>query len=104
MAASPPPSFGRSFGTLWVYTLLRFALFGVLFGLLWLVGVGGFLGAIIAIVLSVPLSYVLLTRPRAALSDTIERRLAARQQRNADLDAELRGDAIDDNRPDQPGR
>jgi len=79
-------------GALWLYTLLRFALFGVLFALLWLLGVGGLLGALIAIALSVPLSYVLLARPRAALSQTIEERLAARHNRNVDLDARLRGD------------
>jgi Protein of unknown function (DUF4229) len=86
------PSFGRWMGALWLYTVLRVAVFGVLFGVLWLAGVPGFLGAVIAVVLSLPLSYVLLARPRAALSDTIEQRLAARHQRQMDLDARLRGD------------
>jgi O-antigen ligase len=79
-------------GALWLYTVLRFALFGALFGILWLIGVRGFLGAILALVLSFPLSLVLLARPRAALSDTIEQRLAARRRREEDLDAQLRGD------------
>ena len=47
----PEPSFGRSMGTLWMYTILRFLVFGVLFGLLWLVGVPVFLAAVLALVL-----------------------------------------------------
>jgi hypothetical protein len=79
-------------GAFWLYTLLRFGLFGVLFGLLWLLGVRSLLGAVIALVLSIPLSYVLLARPRAALAQTIEQRVAARRTRQAELDAGLRGD------------
>jgi Protein of unknown function (DUF4229) len=86
------PSFGRSMGALWLYTVLRFALFGALFGILWLIGVRGFLGAILALALSFPLSLVVLARPRALLSDTIEQRLEARRRRQQDLEAQLRGD------------
>jgi len=86
------PTFRRSMGAMWLYTLLRFGLFFALFGLLWLVGVKGFLGAIIALALSVPLSFVLLARPRQAFAAVLEQRLEARQQRQADLDAELEGD------------
>jgi hypothetical protein len=98
-----PPSFGRSMGVFWLYTLLRFGLFGVLFGLLWLLGVRGLLGALIALVLSVPLSYVLLARPRAALANTIEQRVAARRTQHADVDAQLRGDtpSNDEQAPDK---
>jgi O-antigen ligase len=86
------PTFKRSMGAMWLYTLLRFGLFFALFGLLWLVGVKGFLGAIIALVLSVPLSFVLLARPRQAFAQVIEQRMEARKQRQADLDAQLQGD------------
>jgi O-antigen ligase len=86
------PTFRRSMGAMWLYTLLRFGLFFVLFGLLWLVGVKGFLGAIIALALSVPLSFVLLARPRQAFAAVLEQRVEARKQRQADLDAELSGD------------
>jgi len=86
------PTFKRSMGAMWLYTVLRFGLFFALFGLLWLVGVKGFLGAIIALVLSVPLSFVLLARPRQAFAQVIEQRMEARKQRQADLDAQLRGD------------
>ena len=87
-----PPTFGRSMGAMWLYTLLRFGLFFALFGLLWLVGVKGFLGAIIALVLSVPLSFVLLAKPRAAFAAVLEQRMNARRARQTELDAKLRGE------------
>jgi len=86
------PSFARTMSTMWLYTALRFGLFFALFGLLWLVGVKGFLGAIIALVLSVPLSFVLLAKPRAAFAAVLEQRVNARRARQAELDARLRGD------------
>ncbi len=64
----------------------------MLFGLLWLVSVPVFLAAVLALVLSVPLSYVVLARPRAALAQTVEARLATRQARNEDLSSRLKGD------------
>jgi hypothetical protein len=63
---------------------------------LWLVGVGGFLGAIIALALSVPLSWVLLRRPRAALAANIEQRVSSRVQTKADLNARLDGEDGDE--------
>jgi len=86
------PSFRRWMGTVWLYTLLRIALFLVLFGLLWVLGVTGFLGAVIALALSLPLSYVLLAKPRQAFAAQIEQRIEARRARQADLDAKLSGD------------
>jgi O-antigen ligase len=86
------PSFGRTMGAMWLYTILRFALFFALFGLLWLVGVTGFLAAIIALLLSLPLSYVLLARPRAAFAAVLEQRINARRERAAELDARLSGE------------
>ena len=86
------PSFRRWMGTMWLYTLLRVALFLVLFGLLWVLGVTGFLGAVIALALSLPLSYVLLAKPRQAFAAQIEQRIEARRARQADLDAKLSGD------------
>jgi hypothetical protein len=85
-------SFRRSMGAMWLYTALRFGLFFALFGLLWLVGVTGFLGAVIALALSVPLSFVLLARPRHAFAAVIEQRVEARKRRQAEIDAELQGD------------
>ncbi len=77
---------------MWLYTVLRIGLFLALFGLLWLLGVRGFLGAIIALALSLPLSYVLLAKPRQAFAALIEQRIEARRARQADLDAKLSGD------------
>ena len=91
-ATPSEPSFGRSMGTLWMYTGLRFLVFGVLFGLLWLVGVPAFLAAVLALGLSVPLSYVLLARPRAALAETVEARLVARRAHSDELSSRLKGD------------
>ena len=94
LEVAPPPesSFGRSMGTLWMYTILRFLVFGVLFGLLWLVGAPIFLAAVLALGLSVPLSYVLLARPRAALAETVEARLMARRAHSDELSSRLKGD------------
>lgn len=91
-----PPTFRRSFGAMWLYTVLRFGLFFALFGLLWLVGVKGFLGAIIALVLSVPLSFVLLAKPRHRFAAVLEQRIEARKQRQHDLDAKLSGNDLSD--------
>jgi O-antigen ligase len=74
---------------MWLYTILRFGLFFALWWLLALLGVHGFLAPILALVLSVPLSFVLLARPRARFTRQLEARLAARRQERADLDARL---------------
>jgi hypothetical protein len=92
---------------LWLYTLARVAVFAALFGLLWVMGVRGLLGAAVALVLSVPVSFVVLTKPRAALTETMQARVQARGERTAALDAELSGEpsdaptqpATDDDRP-----
>src|SRR2546430_17339865 len=86
-----PPTFRRSMGAMWLYTALRFGLFFALFGLLWLVGVKGFLGAVIALGLSVPLSFVLLAKPRAAFAIILEHPVDAPPAPQAELDAKLPG-------------
>ncbi len=75
----------------WVYSLARISLFLVLWGLLWLFGLGGLIGAAVALVLSVPLSYVFLARPRMAMTGAMMERLNVRQERAADLDEKLAG-------------
>lgn len=87
------PAFGKWMGSMWVYTTLRFGLFFALWGLLFLLGVRGFLGALIALVLSVPLSLVLLAGPRAQFTRQLEMRVEARKTHREDLDAELDPDA-----------
>ncbi len=83
---------------LWVYSLARISLFLMLWGLLWLFGLGGLIGAAVALVLSVPLSYVFLARPRMAMTGAMMERLNVRQERTADLDEKLAGG--DDRRDD----
>jgi Protein of unknown function (DUF4229) len=74
---------------LWVYTLLRILLLAAVFGVLWLVGVRGFLAAIIALLLTLPLSYVLLAGPRQRMAVSVTGRLVQRREHEAELDDEL---------------
>ena len=74
---------------MWLYTVLRFALFFALWGIVLLLGLHGLFAAFIALVLSVPLSFVLLARPRAAFARQLEARIDARRQARADLDSKL---------------
>jgi hypothetical protein len=85
-------------GSMWLFTALRYGMFFVLWAVLYLVGVrgmNGFLAPLLALLLSVPLSYVLLARPRAAFAHELELRLAARRAQRAELDAELDPDPED---------
>ena len=87
--SQPQSSFRGWMGSMWLYTLLRFGLFFALWGLLVLIGLHGFLAPVVALVLSVPLSYVLLAKPRANFTRHLEARLDARHQHRQDLDARL---------------
>src|SRR5664279_4311411 len=73
------PSFANWMGSLWLYTLLRFALFFALWVLFVLVGLAGLFAALLALALSVPLSFVLLAKPRARVAANIEQRVNARR-------------------------
>jgi hypothetical protein len=79
-------------GSMWLYTVLRFALFFALWGILLLIGLGGILALGGALVLSVPLSLVLLAAPRRRFAATIEARVEAHRARAERLDAELDGE------------
>ena len=81
---------------MWLYTLLRFGLFFALWGVLFLLGVHGFLAPLLALVLSVPLSFVLLAKPRAMFTRQLELRLERRKADRAALDARLEADESDD--------
>lgn len=74
---------------MWMYTILRFALFFALWGIVVLLGLHGLFAALVALVLSVPLSFVLLARPRAAFARQLEARVDSRRTARADLDAKL---------------
>jgi hypothetical protein len=83
-------------GSMWLYTLLRFGLFFALWGLLLLIGLRGLLAPLIALVLSVPLSLVLLARPRAAFTRQLEMRVEARRAERERLDSDLEPGVRDD--------
>lgn len=92
----PEPRFRSWFGSMWLYTVLRFALFFVLWGILVLVGLEGLLAAGIALVLSVPLSFVLLARPRARFAANLEARVNAARAARESLADELDPDSSDE--------
>jgi hypothetical protein len=94
------PTPGQSLRAMWLYSLLRFAVFFLLFAILWLARVPFFLAAVISVFLSVPLSYVLLRRPRERLARNIEQRVAARQRATENLDAKLAGGETRADKPD----
>jgi hypothetical protein len=83
-------------GSMWLYTILRFGLFFALWGILELLGVHGFLAPILALVLSVPLSFVLLAKPRAMFTRQLEARIERRKEDRAALDAQLEPGETDD--------
>lgn len=93
---APQPSFKGWMGSMWLYTILRFGLFFALWGILVLVGLHGFVAPAVALVLSVPLSLVLLSRPRANFTRHLEARLDARRAERAELDVRLDPDAYRD--------
>jgi predicted lipid-binding transport protein (Tim44 family) len=86
-------AFAGWMGSMWLYTGLRFALFFALWGILVLVGLKVLFAALLGLVLSVPLSFVLLAKPRRAFTANLESRVDARRVDRAGLDAELDPDA-----------
>ena len=86
------PTAGQTLAAMWLYTVLRFGLFLLLWALLWLMRVPGLLAALIALALSVPLSFVLLRRQRERVAANLEQRIIARQAQRHDLDAKLSGE------------
>ncbi len=71
-----------------VYTAGRFGIFLATAAVLWLVGFRSWILALAAILLSMPVSYYALRRQRAALADSVERRIRDRRE----LRARLQGD------------
>jgi O-antigen ligase len=89
-------SFGGWMGSMWLYTVLRVALFFAIWGVLVLIGVTGFIGAVIAAIVSIPLSYFLLSVPRQRFAAKLEQRVNERREERAKLDDELDPDSGDD--------
>jgi hypothetical protein len=75
-----------------VYTAGRVLVLFAAAVLLYVVGLRGFLLAASALLVSLPVSYLLLARQRLAFGADIERRVSERRARRADLRARLRGD------------
>jgi hypothetical protein len=98
MSERHPPSFSNWMGSLWGYTILRFGMFFALWGILVLVGLTGLFAALIALVLSIPLSLVLLAGPRDRVARQVEARVQASRAARHDLDKRLdpENDADDD--------
>jgi hypothetical protein len=92
MSEHRAPSPGQTLGAMWLYTVLRFGLFLVLWGLLWVARVPGLVAGMIAVVLSIPLSYILLNKQRARLAANLEARVTARQSHRHNLDTQLSGE------------
>ena len=88
---SRPPAGSRSLGAvrpIAFYTAGRLAVFAVLAAVLWLLGLRGFILLALALLLSMPVSYLVLGRQLTAVTRSIEERRA----RRARLRAQLRGD------------
>ena len=75
-----------------VYTAGRVLVFAGIAALLFVVGLRGFVLVLVALLVSLPVSYVLLSRPRADFAADVERRIAERRARREDLRSRLRGD------------
>jgi len=75
-----------------VYTAGRVLVFAGVAALLFAVGLRGFVLVMAALLVSLPVSYVLLARVRADFAADVERRVSARRTRRQDLRSKLRGD------------
>jgi hypothetical protein len=70
----------------------RLGIFAVLAGILYLIGLRSFYLILAALLLSVPISVVVLKRPRQALAGDLEARVERKRTTKQNLRAALRGD------------
>ncbi|MFL6128797.1 MAG: DUF4229 domain-containing protein [Mycobacteriales bacterium] len=75
-----------------VYTAGRVLVFAGVAALLFAAGLRGFVLVLAALLVSLPVSYVVLARPRADFATAVERRITERRARREDLRSRLRGD------------
>ena len=75
-----------------VYSAGRVLVFAGVAALLYVAGLRGFLLVLAALLVSLPVSYVVLARIRADFAADVERRVAERRARREDLRSRLRGD------------
>jgi hypothetical protein len=74
-----------------IYTVGRFGIAALLILLLWQVGLGSFPGLLFGLLLSMPVSYVVLRRSRERLTEAIAARTLARRAAKDDLRSRLSG-------------
>ena len=104
MAESPTPSAPsggpatppRIAPWLALYTLGRLVIAVVLIALIWLVGLPGFPALLFGLLLSMPVSQVLLRGPRDRLTEALAGRSVARRAAKDDVRARLSGDEPDE--------
>jgi len=75
-----------------IYTVGRLAIAAALVLLLWWVGLDFWSGALFGLLLSMPVSYLLLRPSRERLTEGLAARSLARKRAKRDLDARLTGD------------
>ncbi len=75
-----------------IYTVGRIAIAAALVLLLWWLGLEGFPGLLFGLLLSMPVSYLLLRPSRERLTEALAARSIARKRAKQDLDARLTGD------------
>ncbi|SOD94262.1 DUF4229 domain-containing protein [Blastococcus haudaquaticus] len=85
--ATPP----RILPWLLIYTVGRLAIAAALVLVLWLVGLGSFPGLLFGLLLSMPVSYLLLRPSRDRLTEALAARSIARKAAKADLRTRLSG-------------
>ncbi|SFK34042.1 DUF4229 domain-containing protein [Geodermatophilus ruber] len=75
-----------------IYTVGRFAIAAALVLLLWWLGLEGFPGLLFGLLLSMPVSYLLLRPSRERLTEGLAARSVARRQAKQNLTERLTGD------------
>ncbi|MGY1641176.1 DUF4229 domain-containing protein [Geodermatophilus sp. SYSU D00703] len=75
-----------------IYTVGRFAIAAALVLLLWWLGLDFWSGALFGLLLSMPVSYLLLRPSRERLTEALAARSVARKQAKQDIAARLTGD------------
>ncbi len=88
--AAPP----RVAPWLLIYTVGRLGIAAALVLLLWFLGLDFWSGALFGLLLSMPVSYLLLRPSRERLTEGLAARSVARQQARADREARLTGDGV----------
>ena len=86
--AGPPP---KVLPWLLIYTVGRLAIAAALVLVLWLVGLGSFPGLLFGLLLSMPVSYLLLRPSRDRLTEALAARNTARKAAKEDLRTRLSG-------------